>query len=118
MQELRSRLAAFPVQAHDQAVSKSVEQKPEIIPGRTVSRPQFNEPLANESLALWIFRAKASGPKDLRCKIRLLNRIERADENDIVAPFFLVSKFQTLLGSSRTRIRVSAAPSHGKFQTY
>ena len=59
-QKPRSRLAAFPVQAHDQAVSKSVEQKPEIILGQILSGPQFNKPLTNEPLVLWTF-----GPKDL-----------------------------------------------------
>jgi hypothetical protein len=52
MRELRSRLAAFPVQAHDQAVSKSVEQKPEVIPEQMLSGLQFNKPPTNESLVL------------------------------------------------------------------
>jgi len=42
MRELRSRLVVFSAQAHDQAVSKSVEQKPEIIPGQILSGPEFN----------------------------------------------------------------------------
>jgi hypothetical protein len=66
--ELRSRLAAFPVQAHDQAVSKPVEQKPEIILGQIFSGPQFNKPPANEPLALWTFEPKTSGPKGPRQK--------------------------------------------------
>src|SRR5258708_40326074 len=61
--KLRSRLAAFPVQAHDQAVSKSVEQKPEIIPGQILSGSQFNKPLANEPLVLCPLSQR---PQDMR----------------------------------------------------
>jgi hypothetical protein len=49
-----------PFKPHDRAVSKSVEQKPEIITEQMLSGLQFNEPLA-----LWTF-----APKTLQHRIR------------------------------------------------
>jgi hypothetical protein len=50
-----------PFKPHDRAVSKSVEQKPEIITEQMLSGLQFNEPLA-----LWTFAPKTLQPQDSR----------------------------------------------------
>jgi hypothetical protein len=48
-------LPPFRRKPHDQVVSKSDEQKPEIIPGQILSGPQFKKPPANGPLAFWTF---------------------------------------------------------------
>jgi hypothetical protein len=48
---------------HDQAVSKSVEQKPEIITGQILSGPHFNKPTATN---LWLSEPLGQRCRDIR----------------------------------------------------